>query len=792
VTRFIRSFADFCIRRRVPIVVLLGTLTIVFGVLATRIQVKTVFEDMLPLSHPWIKTHEKYKDTFGSSNMVTIMVTARHGDIFQRPVLTRIRKITRELRQVEAVNQFQIISLASKKLKTVKATSWGIDTVPLMWPDTPKTQKGIDKLRQEVLRNPLVYGSYVSPDLKSALITVDFIDRLVDYPEIFSQINHIIDGVRGNDVRINVIGQPMLYGWVGKYLPQTMMITLLTIGMLSLTLFILARTWRGTLLPLLAGLTSACWSLGIAHLLGINFDPLVVVVAFLITARSISHSVQLITRYEDLRTEERGIRLRDAARVSLAELFRPGMLGVIADAGAILVVLLTPIPLLQKVSIIGAIWVSTIAVSAVIMTPVLLSFLKRPGGAVHPINLDGPMHRFLQLCVRIAVTRARYVAIAVAVLLFAGSGLLAMNLQVGDARAGSPILWPGHQYNRSATAINHKFAGTDRLFVVFHGKEKDAMKKPDVLRTMQGFQRYMEAQPEVGGTMSLVDVVSSINRVLHGGNPRYQELGDSATQNGQFLYMFVSGSDPGDLNRYADPDFRNGAVTMFFHDHTGVTIRTAFRRIQEFMQGHPMKDASYQLAGGLVGVLAAVNDVLLKGQIEAIALGLLVVVLCATAVYRSSVAGMFFMVPVLLSNTVTFACMSLMHVGLNINTVPVVALGIGLGVDYSFYIIDGIKEELARHGNVVEALTSSLHSAGRGVLITGATLVVSVILWMFSSLRFQAEMGLLIALWLAVSASSALFLMPALAYVFRPRFIFGDERGGAWRSGSVRAVAESS
>ncbi|HYW92177.1 MAG TPA: MMPL family transporter [Gammaproteobacteria bacterium] len=776
-TRFIRGFSGFCIRRRVPIISVLAILTVIFGLLATQISVRTIFKDMLPLSNPWIQTQQKYKNTFGGANLVTIMVTARHGTIFQRPVLKTVQSITRDLRKVDAVDSFQITSLASQKLKTVKATSFGIDSVPLMWPKVPKTQAGITSLREAVIRNPVVYGAYVSRDLRSTLIKVNFIDRLVNYPKIFQQLRATVH--RDADpalVKVDIIGQPMLYGWVHHYLPQTVEITLLTIGMLSLTLFLLARTWRGTLLPLLAGITSACWSLGIAHLLKMNFDPLVAVVAFLITARSISHSVQLVTRYEDLRAAKGNVPLPEIARTSLAELFRPGMLGVAADAGAILVVLLTPIPMLQKVSIIGAIWVGSIAVSAVVMTPILLSFLRNPGGAVHPVNLDRLMHRFLQVCVRIAVTRGRYVAIGVAVALLLGSGALASRLQVGDARPGSPILRYGSEYNQSARAINHKFAGTNRLYVVIHGAEDGALRDPRVLRKMRELQYYMQAQPQVGATSSLVDVISSVNQALHGGNPRYDEVGDSPSTNGQFLYLYVSGSDPGDLNHYSDANFRNGAVTMMFRDHTGDTIRTAITRVQEFIHHNPMTGASYKLAGGLIGVLAAVNDVLLKGQIEAIALGLLVVVLAATAVYRSTVAGMLFMIPVLLSNMVTFAFMALTHVGLNINTVPVVALGIGLGVDYSFYVVDGIREELAAHGDFEQAVVSSLHSAGRGVLVTGLTLIVSVFLWTFSSLRFQAEMGVLIAVWLAVSASSALLLMPGLVYVFRPRFIFSTRQ----------------
>lgn len=773
-TGFAHRFAELCIRRRVAIVVAIAAATVALAFSAARVEVRTIFRDLLPQNHEYVRTHEAYKDTFGGSNLVSIMLEVEQGDVFRRDVLEKIHRLTIDLQQVEGVNQFQITSLASKKLKEVRASTAGIESRPLMWPDMPRDDQEIAKLRLAVLDNPFVYGAYVSRDLKSALVTVDFIDRLVNYETAFDQIRAIVARAEGDGVRAYVVGDPILYGWVRYYLPETALISALTITALVALLFLLARTWRGTLLPLLAGLVSSIWALGIGHLLGFNFDPLIIVVAFLITARSISHSVQLVTRFDDIIAAGGQVTPKDAARLSMAELFRPGMLGVVADAGAILVVLLTPIPLLQKASIIGAVWVGTIAIAAVVLTPVLLSWIERPQRYAHPLDIGRYLHVVLEKCVRVVTGRARNAVLVAAAVIFAASGLYTFNLEVGDAQPGSPILWPDSKYNRDAAAINQTFQGADRMFVVVKGDAPDALKEPQVLESMSAFQRFMVAQPEIGGTLSITDILSAINRVLHEGNPRYQELGRDKLENGELMYLYVAGSDPGDLDRFSDARYQDGAVTLFFRDHRGATVRTAIARIKEFIRDNPLTHASYQLAGGLVGVLAAVNEVILAGQVEAIALALLVVVICCTVVYRSSGAGMFFMVPILLANTITFAYMAAMGIGMNINTVPVVALGIGLGVDYSFYIVDGIKEEIARGASAVDAITKSLHSAGRGVLVTGGTLVVSVMLWMFSSLRFQAEMGVLIALWLFVSASCALLLMPALAYVLKPKFIFGE------------------
>lgn len=768
--------SSFSIRHRVGVCIGIALVTLFFAACLVRLDVRTRFGDMVPHDHPYVKVHQKYQDSFAASNRVTILVRSLDGDIFKTPVLEEIRRITYDLQKVHGVNPLQITSLASKKLKRVDASSEGIETQPMMWPDVPKAQADIDALRQAVLNNPMVYGLYVDAELKSALIQVDFYDHLVDYAKIFPQIQAILDASPAKgQVSLHLVGEPILYGWVAHYLGETVAISLLSLAAMLVLLFVISRTWRGTVLPLLAGLVSATWALGVGSLLGYNFDPLVIVVAFIITARAFSHSVQLITRFDDLAVGE-SIEPRRAAEQSMRELFRPGMLGLYADAGAILCVILTPIPLMHKVAIIGAIWVMTIAVSAVILTPVLLSWVKQPDRYVHPLRLDRVLGLFTSAATWVATSRARYAVAPLTLALLAVFLFEATRITVGDASDGSPILWQDSSFNRDSALINGLYPGSEQMFVAVEGKAPDALKQPEVLDWMQRFSRYMERQPEIGGTVSLPDIVVEIRRNLHEGNPRYRELGADAGENGELISFYMQGADPDDLDQFSDVHFKNGAVTLFFRDHKGETLRHAIHNGKQFIADNPMPQAEAKLAGGVLGITAAVNEILLRDQIEAIALAFLVVVICCLVVYRSSVSGVFFIIPVLISNVVTFAYMAWHGIGMSISTLPVVALGIGLGVDYAFYIVDAIKEHLEKHpgASPADAVRQSLGSAGRGVILTALTLAAGVLLWSGSSLRFQAEMGILIGLWLMVSAFTSLFVMPSLALVFKPDFIFGS------------------
>jgi predicted RND superfamily exporter protein len=242
------------------------------------------------------------------------------------------------------------------------------------------------------------------------------------------------------------------------------------------------------------------------------------------------------------------------------------------------------------------------------------------------------------------------------------------------------------------------------------------------------------------------------------------------------MYLFQTVSDPGDLDQFTDNRYEHGAVTLFFRDRQGETIHSAISRIKEYTSENPLEDGEYRLAGGVVGVLAAVNEIIFSSQVEAIALALVVLVALCSLTYRSMSAGMLFMVPVILSNAVTFSAMSFLGIGMNINTVPIAALGIGLGVDYGLYIADRMKEEHLLGRTPEQCVTSALSSSGYGVVVTAVVLVACVLIWGLSSLRFQAEMGILMAIWLGFSALSALLLVPSMIYVFKPKFIFGNTK----------------
>jgi predicted RND superfamily exporter protein len=346
-------------------------------------------------------------------------------------------------------------------------------------------------------------------------------------------------------------------------------------------------------------------------------------------------------------------------------------------------------------------------------------------------------------------------------------------LTVGDSRPGSPLLWPNSNYNASVRHINEKFQGTDHLYVIVKGKTENAMKSPQVLGTIEAFQRHMQRSPHVGGTDSLVDLTRQINTVLHNNDPRWGVLPRSADDVGGILMIAEHGSEPGDFDRWVNYNFQNGNVTLFLYDHKGDTIREVIGRAKEFIAAHPMTEAEFRLASGLVGVLAAANEVIARS--DKLTLGLMLLaqlVFCALG-FRSIAAGLLFVGVVLLSNTFGMALMAYWNVGLNVNTLPVISLGIGFGEDYGIYIVSRTIEEYVRHGrrDLGAALIEGVATAGKAVLYTAFLISAGIAFWSFSPLRFQAEMGYQLLIILTMNMLGGLLLLPALICLIRPRFV---------------------
>ena len=781
---------DKLIEWRNPVMIVVLLVTGLFAYWTFQLRLVTSFGDLLPQSHEFVKIHNKYSGTFGGANNIVVMYTVEDGTIFTKEHLTAIFKMTEGMDTVYGVNHNQIESIGHRTVRHLRVAAGGtLRAEPIML-RAPQTQEEVDETRRIVHNAENVYGLIVSLDDKAALIRANFIEGRLDYKRIFEDVNaKVVTPFERPDVQIYAAGEPRLYGWVYKYAGDVFFILVITYCLEWILRWMYFHDWRGSLRPTMTGVIAAFWGLGFIHLIGLALDPLMLVMPFLITARAVSHAIQMHDRYYE-EFEKCGWNKRRAIVASFAELFVPTFSGVITDALGVLVIILVPVIMLQKLAITASWWILAITVSEMMLNPIVYYYLKAPEPELVVLRERGAFRKFIERFTHVLISPMGKTVTLVSWATLTAVGIFFMRgLTIGDPTSASPLLFEESPYNVSHTQIQERFGGVEPLIVVSEGFDKDAMKDPQVLRTMEKFQRALEGDPDIGYSFSLADIIRAVNRVFHELEPKWAVIPDSWTDIGGLFFIFFSGSPPTETAKYVDPSYTTAHVTFFAKNHQGDNIRRIIKRCQNFIAENPMDKASFKLAGGLIGVLAAANEELVRNDILMNFLGFFTIWVILLFTYRSFSCGLFLLGPLICSNIIVNAYMAVNNIGINIHTLPLVTVGVGFGIDYGLYIVSRVIEEIRVKGDLAESVREALVTSGKAVTFTAMTMIVSTAFWITSNIRFNAEMGLLLAIWMFISYVGSQTLLPILILTFKPKFILKEANAKAKAPAAAAARA---
>ncbi len=747
--------------------------TAYFALQIPALKMHTEFSDLLPQGHAYIQLHNRIRDTFGGANQIVVAVEVEDGTIFDNATLALIHRLTQAVDSLPGVNHNLVSSLTHRTSRKVWLTESGeMRSQPYYDPQAPALSDAeLDELGKEVRANPRIHGLLVSPDSKAALIKAQMNEAgVIDYEKIFAELQAVRAAEAVAGTNIHATGQPVLIGWVYTYLPQILQIFLYTLLLMVGLLVTYFRRFYGVALPLVGIALSSIWGLGFVSLMGWNLDPLSLVIPFLIAARAMSHSIQLVERYyAELATRGDS---RAAARAAFEDLFRPGSLAITVDAIGIAVLALGAAPINTKLGYYAGFWAFSVFFTVLLVIPLLLWLLPAPRTTE---NRRGWAHAFVERAFgAVAGRRTAAAVLGGAVLLLVVGGVFTARVKIGEAEAGSPLLYPNHDYNVSSRAINERFPGSEELYIVARTEEKGGLKRPEVLRAIERFQNHMLLDPALGGTKALPGLVRAVNGMIHNTDPRWNQIPDSPAAVGGLLFAYMAASPiPGALGEFIDADEQYANLVFYYKDKQADTIRTAVLVAQQGidMVG-PIEDFSLHLGGGAIGVNAAINDAVDDDNRLIVPLVLVLAFIFVTLSYGSFHAGWLMVLPMLFATVMTYAYMGLMGIGINVNTVPVIAVGIGVGIDYAIYIMNRIREEMAACGDLGQAVRTAAGTTGFAVAFTAVTLIAGVIMWvLLSDLRFQADSALLLTLMLVLNALAAMLLMPAWVVMFRPAFI---------------------
>ncbi len=751
-------------------------LTAFFCFQIKNMVIETRLTDLYPHGHPFIKIHEKYKDQLGSPFKVFMMLQVKEGDIYNKGTLEKVIRITDGLDAIPGVNHNHVYSIASRKIKKTHVTKDAIITKNLM----EGIPSSMEEFRETVRTAGGVYGVWVSRDEKSVIFTAAFHEHLMDYDVIFEGVKELIDEETDKNHNVYAAGEPVLMGWVNQYQRQIYFIFGVTFFCFLGLLWLYFRNILGVVVHVPPIILGIIWFLGLAGWLGFNVEPLTLVIPVLIVARSLSHSVQYTERYFECYHEQEEKDVKKACIETLQYIFPPGLLGIVTDALGIILIAVAPVPMMQKLALLCGFWAFSNIITGLLFTPIFIAF----SASWHPKNISeivdmerGITQKILGGIAKLGYGRAGIATFIGTLILAAVTGWIAWGVEIGDIHHVTPILREHSEYNIAIDQMNKNFPGTEELYVLFEGEGPRAVEAPGFLRAVNSFQSHMEKSPLVSRTLSVADKLPRIYRAIYAGYPKWETLPNNANESCQLFNAIHGHAAPGDYDLYFAEDGSMANVIVWYKDHMRNTLIGAIETVEEFIEEKKELLAgakcTVQLASGNLGILYAINDTVEKSQLLNFVLVMAVVFMLCSLTYRSMVAAIILMIPLNLTNIITLSIMRWLEIGLNINTLPIVSVGVGVGIDYGIYLLSRICEEYQTTGEYSAAVaTRCVKTTGKAIFFTATTMIVGVITWYFlSGLKFQAEMGLLLAIIMFVNIFAALVLIPTMVNFFRPKFL---------------------
>ena len=794
---FMERLANHVIAKRNIYTAIAIILTIFFCWQCRKLSVKTVFADLLPQKHPYIKLHNEIRNKFGGANQVLIMVgvktTGKYKDVFNTETLQKVKAITNDLLLFNAVDRYKITSLASQKIKDFRARPEGYVSVPVMYPEVPQTAEDLKKLRLTVYGNPITYPGLVSLDSEKTLIQVDFFEERMDYKITFKELQDLRKKYEDDNHFIAIAGNPMHIGYIESYVPKAIRIFGYTILAFLVLFYVFFRSKRGTIMPVFASLLSAVWGLGFLAMMNFNLDPLVLVFPFLIGALTACHAVQVVKRYK-----EEVYHLGDtkvACKKIISSLFVPGVGGAITDSTGILILCITPIPIIQKICLVCGFWVFGTIFIAMFLLPILLSYFPLPPSRENYAGFAQEGNSFLDKMLykqgRFICGKGKYAILIVSLVLTVWAYFQQLKLPVGNVVPGSEILWPFHRYNVDSFRVIFNMPLLNPMYVVCEADKPYAQNSPTLIREVLKFVRYMSRTPNqrVMFVGSLNGPIPNFNRAVRDTDPKWIFAPTIDDQLRQLWRVVYSTGGPGDWDKYIDADEKAANIVLFLRDKTADSLTEVIDRINKYVKeeslaGKPIKafindqdttfTFQYRLAGGTAGVQAAINEVLVKYNDMTTWIAYIMVFFVVALSYQSFTAALFISLPLLTSTFMTQAFMTLNNppIPLTTATLPVASVGIGLGEDYAMYIVSRIIEEYRDNKRSLDdSIAVALGTSGKAVVYIGVTFICGLGFWALSPLMFQALMGLFLAIILVINILGALFIVPSFIALFKPKFI---------------------
>ena len=760
---FVDSASRALIRWRLPLSMIFLAITVALGASALRVHLDPGFNKLIPLKHAFMEAFLKHSGTFAGANRILVNVKWKgEGDIYNAEFMKAIRGVTDDVFFTPGVNRAQVFSIFTPNVKYIEVTEEGFAGEVVIPSRFEADAEGLAKVRANVARSGEI-GRLVANDLKAALVRADLLEtdpssgKKLDYAEVSKKLEEIRAKYTSDKIEINIIGFAKIVGEVMDGLFTVVAFFGIAFVVTAVLLFVYTRSLKLTIVALFVALLPVVWLLGILPLIGYGIDPMSILVPFLIFSIGVSHAVQMTNAWKQHVLA--GESSEEASRTAFRNLAIPGTVALVTNALGFMVIMLIAIPIVHELGVTACIGVLLMIMTNKMILPIVLSHLTLESGSnsARPAGSRNPLWWAVS---KFAEPRLALITIGAWLVLLAVGTVYSRHLLTGDIGAGVPELRAESRYNQDNDKVVASYSiGMDVLSVFVETKDMtEACLQWPVMNAVERFDFHVRG---IAGVQS-VTTVAGIAKVAAGGNnegsPRWAALQrtEAALRTG---------------SKAANPELGLNTegcgvihLVIYLKDHGGATLTHVVGELKKFIDAEKTPNIQFRLAGGNAGVAAATNEAVEHAEVQMLGAIFGAIILLCWLTFRDWRAVLCIMVPLTIVSILCNALMAALGIGLKVPTLPVIALGVGVGVDYGIYLYERLQHELEDKGSSLrEAFYEAMRQRGTAAVFTAITMSIGVGSWAFAALKFQADMGILLAFMFLVNVCGAIFLLPAMA-----------------------------
>ena len=819
-SRFIRFAQNMVFGARPLILLFFAVITLVMLYFASQLRVDAGFKKQVPLEHEYMQTFLAYEE-FGGANRLLIALMAEDGDMFDAEYFAALEDLTNRITYIPGVDRATVRSIFTPNVRFVEVVEGGFAGGNVIPSDFAPSEEMFERVRANIVKSGEI-GRLVPSDFSGAMVWANLVEEdsqtgeKIDYQSVAAELENLRGDFENGQHTVHIIGFAKIIGDISDGAKSVIAFFGIALIITAILLWLYARSKWLSVLPMICAIVAVIWCLGALKLLGFGIDPLNILTPFLIFAIGVSHGVQMISAWvvekyfsgmSPDRCYDDGIPIEKlsidtsigAAKNAFAHLLAPGIIALLSDTIGFLTILLIDIRIIQELAITASVGVAIIILTNLILLPILLSYLRMSDDESYrraAYKRASKSSALWKTAAKFTTQPYATVALLVGVGLFAFGFWKSSDVQIGDSQSGVPELREDARYNQDARLISSRFSlGVDQIGIITETAADACTEDYEIMRRIDELAWQINNVEGVQKVITLPTVAKIVSAGWNEGNPSWRTL----SRDSFIMRQAVGGieTSTGLLNA----DCSAMPILVFTEDHRAETIKRVVNAVKTLRTDYNILPESlsialtgdetddevitsdvtnavdinsnicadsdetclrFRLATGNVGVMAAVNEVVSAAQTPILLYVYAAIIVLCLLTFRSLAATLSIVLPLALVSYLAYAVMAYLGIGLKVNTLPVVALGVGIGVDYGIYIFSRLRELLNEGMPLEQAYYRTLRLTGRAVVFTAVTLAVGVGTWLFSPLKFQADMGLLLAFFFLLNMLAAIVFLPAL------------------------------